>query len=146
MILTSLSCEVVFRGKRSSGYGFVAYKTTEEAEKAVSALNTTGTFPALHSSLSFERDTLNQLLVSKSFCFRTEVDGRPIQVEIARPPQPKERKPRLRKPRTASTPAAAGRAPRAEDAVDGEEEGDEVKPKKKVRRFTLHTLSYESHD
>ena len=70
-----------------------------------------------------------------------EVDGREMQVEIARPPQPKERKPRVRKPRTAG--AAAGRAPRAEDAVDGEEEegtvavegetaGEAVKPKKKV--------------
>lgn len=81
-----------------------------------------------------------ELNTSYASAATAEVDGREMQVEIARPPQPKERKPRVRKPRTAG--AAAGRAPRAEDAVDGEEEGaaavegeaagEAVKPKKKV--------------
>jgi RNA recognition motif-containing protein len=42
LVTCSLSCEVVFRGKRSSGYGFVAYKNNEDAEKAVEALNKRG--------------------------------------------------------------------------------------------------------
>ena len=48
---------------------------------------------------------------------RSDVAGRELVVELAKPPQPKERKPRAKK-----TPA--GRAPRAEDIVDGEGEDE----------------------
>lgn len=142
----------MFRGKRSSGYGFVAYKTAEEAEKAVEALNKKGaSLPFPPPSLladgrkdGFADPGLSLVPLVPACPWETEVDDRALQVEIARPPQPKERKPRVRKPRTAAaatgTGAAAGRAPRAEDAVDGEEEDavvaegdDAVKPKKKVR-------------
>lgn len=43
---SSLDLQIVFRGQRSSGYGFVTYKTQEDAERAIDALNKKGVWPS----------------------------------------------------------------------------------------------------
>jgi RNA recognition motif-containing protein len=52
---TSSDVQIIYRGTRSLGYGFVTFATCEEAEKAVAATD------------------------------KTEIDGRAINVEIAKP-------------------------------------------------------------
>eukprot|EP00008_Paramoeba_atlantica_P006862 CAMPEP_0201487300 /NCGR_PEP_ID=MMETSP0151_2-20130828/12196_1 /ASSEMBLY_ACC=CAM_ASM_000257 /TAXON_ID=200890 /ORGANISM="Paramoeba atlantica, Strain 621/1 / CCAP 1560/9" /LENGTH=324 /DNA_ID=CAMNT_0047872299 /DNA_START=100 /DNA_END=1074 /DNA_ORIENTATION=- len=56
------SANVIMRGSRSRGYGFVEMNTIEEAEKAVELLN------------------------------RREIDGRPVNVELAKPREEGEEK------------------------------------------------------
>lgn len=60
------------------------------------------------------------ILCLLSVCL-VDVDGRELVVELAKPPQPKEKKPRAKK-------TAAARAPRAEDAVDGVAQDGEAAP------------------
>ncbi|KAG8822728.1 hypothetical protein FRC17_009482 [Serendipita sp. 399] len=57
-----ISSQVIFRGTRSAGYGFVAFNTAEAAQKAVELLN------------------------------KKELDGRTLIVEVAKPPEEKEKK------------------------------------------------------
>jgi len=98
-----LSANIITRGRRSLGYGFVEFATEAEAEKAVAAMN------------------------------KQEIDGRPINVELARPrdaakeAEVREKKAaRVAKPRTAR-PAkpegvvvpVEGAAPVAEGAAAG---------------------------
>lgn len=60
----SVSAQVILRGTRSAGYGFVALATEAAAQKAVELLN------------------------------KQELDGRPIIVEVAKPADQKEKRPR----------------------------------------------------
>ncbi len=63
----SLSAQVILRGTRSAGYGFVALATEEAAIKAVEALD------------------------------KTELDGRPVIIEIAKPSEQKDKERKERK-------------------------------------------------
>jgi len=110
-----LSAQVIMRGPRSAGYGFVALATAEAAEKAVESLN------------------------------KTELDGRTVIVEIAKPSdqkdkEKKERK-KIRRPgRRGAKPVtgevteaeANGEAPKA-DGSHVPESSDAAKPKKKKK-------------
>jgi len=59
-----ISANIITRGPRSLGYGFVEFDSEEEAQKAVKAMN------------------------------KKEIDGRPINVEIAKPREEGEEKPK----------------------------------------------------
>lgn len=61
---SSLSVQVIYRGQRSAGYGFVTVSTLAAAEKAVADLN------------------------------KQELDGRGVLVEIARPHEDRPERPR----------------------------------------------------
>jgi len=108
-----LSAQVILRGTRSAGYGFVALATAEAAQKAV------------------------DLLAKK------ELDGRAVIVEIAKPSEQKEKDKREKKakrrpgrrgskavPGEVTEAEANGEAPKAED---GAEDGEAAKPKKKKK-------------
>jgi RNA recognition motif-containing protein len=109
-----MSAQVILRGTRSAGYGFVALSTAEAAQNAV--------------------DLLDKKLL----------DERPIIVEIAKPADQKERdrkdrKPRRRPGRRGSRPvtgevtdAEANGEAKPEDAPPAE--GESTKPKKKKKR------------
>ncbi|KAI0049561.1 RNA-binding domain-containing protein [Auriscalpium vulgare] len=112
-----LSAQVIMRGTRSAGYGFVALKSAEAAQKAVDALNA------------------------------KDLDERPIIVEIAKPAElkdqeRKEKKARRRPGRRGAkavpgevTDAEANGEPvKADDVVPAE--GDAEKPKKKKKKST----------
>lgn len=58
---SSVSAQVIFRGTRSAGYGFVAFNTLEAAQKAVDLLN------------------------------KKELDGRTLIVEVAKPAEEKQK-------------------------------------------------------
>jgi len=62
------SANIITRGPRSLGYGFVEFDSEEEAKKAVTLLN------------------------------KKEIDGRPINVEIAKPREEGEEKPKAERP------------------------------------------------
>ncbi|KAH7344894.1 hypothetical protein B0J17DRAFT_637408 [Rhizoctonia solani] len=119
-----LSSEVIHRGSRPAGYGFVTFKTIEAAQKAVADLND------------------------------KELDGRPIIVQIAKPASEKEKERNERRNKRRATGRRNGRAPpgevteaeaegqaedskgvveKAENAVEGAAAavGDALKPKKK---------------
>ena len=115
VFLSSLSCQIILRGTRSAGYGFVALATEEAAQKAVEALN------------------------------GKDLEGRTAIVEIAKPADQKdkeraERKAKRRVSRRGSKPVpgevseaeANGEAPKA-TANTTDAEGDEAKPKKKKK-------------
>jgi len=103
-----LSCQVIFRGSRSAGYGFVAFNTAEAAEKAVDLLN------------------------------KKELDGRTLIVEVAKPTEEKSKdkkekrvpKKRTSKKTKASSEDANVTADIATEVKEGETNGDS-KPKKK---------------
>jgi RNA recognition motif-containing protein len=93
----SISAQIIKRrsrhGSRSAGYGFVALTTIEAAQEAVEALN------------------------------NTELDGRPVIVEIAKPAEEKSKESRPpRKPRKRPT----GRRPRSAhgEVTDAEANGE----------------------
>ncbi|CAE6447723.1 unnamed protein product [Rhizoctonia solani] len=119
-----ISSEVIHRGSRPAGYGFVTFKTLEAAQKAVENLND------------------------------KELDGRPIIVQLAKPAAEKERERSERRNKRRATGRRNGRAPpgevteaeaegqaedskgvveKAENAVEGAAAavGDALKPKKK---------------
>jgi len=110
-----LSAQVILRGHRPAGYGFVALATEEAAYEAVEVLN------------------------------KKELDGRPVIVEIAKPADQKEKEKRERRakrrpgrrgskavPGEVTEAEANGEPPKAEDApASGTEEA--VKPKKKKK-------------
>jgi len=110
-----LSAQVILRGTRSAGYGFVALATAEAAQKAVETLD------------------------------KQELDGRQVIVEIAKPSDQKDKDRKERKskrrpgrrggkavPGEVSEAEANGEAPKAEDPNPAE--GDAAaKPKKKKK-------------
>jgi len=109
-----ISAQVIFRGTRSAGYGFVAFNTAEAAQKAVELLN------------------------------KKELDGRTLIVEVAKPTEekqkekkekrtPKKRSAKKAKASGEEADAASGTADATETkdtVVNGETTGD-AKPKKK---------------
>jgi RNA recognition motif-containing protein len=66
----STSCQIIQRGTRSAGYAFIAFSNEAAAVKAAESLN------------------------------KKELDGREVQVELAKSPQEKEKKPRTKKPKS----------------------------------------------
>ena len=110
----SLSAQVILRGTRSAGYGFVALATADAAQKAVQALD------------------------------KKELDGRQVIVEIAKPFEQKDRdkkeKKSKRRPGRRGGKAVPGEVSEAEangDPSKAEDpsptEGDSTKPKKKKK-------------
>ncbi|KAF9569485.1 RNA-binding domain-containing protein [Agrocybe pediades] len=110
-----LSAQVILRGTRSAGYGFVALATAEAAQKAVEALD------------------------------KKELDGRAVIVELAKPSEQKEQDKKEKKakrrpgrrgskavPGEVSEAEANGEAPKADDAA-APESGEAAKPKKKKK-------------
>jgi RNA recognition motif-containing protein len=113
-----LSAQIIMRGPRSAGYGFVALATAEAAEKAVDSLN------------------------------NMELDGRTVIVEIAKPSDQKdqernERKKSRRPGRRGAKPIpgevteaeANGEASKA-DGAPLPESNEAAKPKKKKKKST----------
>jgi RNA recognition motif-containing protein len=112
-----LSAQVILRGTRSAGYGFVALATAEAAQKAVDALD------------------------------KQELDGRPVIVEIAKPSEQKDKEKKEKKakrrpgrrgskavPGEVSEAEANGEAPKVEDAAAAPDSGEAAKPKKKKKK------------
>jgi len=110
-----LTVQVIMRGQRSAGYGFVALTTEEAAHKAVEALN------------------------------KKELDGRPVIVEVAKPADQKEKKERRPKrrpgrrggkavPGEVTEAEANGEAAKLEATASGTEEVPKPKKKKKSAR------------
>lgn len=118
--LLSISAQVIFRGNRSAGYGFVAVSTSEAAYKAVELLD------------------------------KQELDGRELIVEIAKPADQKDKdkkeKKAKRKPGRRGSKAVPGEVTDAEANGEAKAEGaasatDEgAKPKKK-KKNTVCQLS-----
>jgi len=109
-----ISAQVILRGTRSAGYGFVALSTAEAAQNAVELLD------------------------------KKLLDERPIIVEIAKPADQKERERKDRKPRRRPgrrgskavtgevTDAKANGEAKPEDSPPAE--GESTKPKKKKKK------------
>jgi len=111
-----LSAQIIMRGPRSAGYGFVALATADAAEKAVESLN------------------------------KQELDGRTVIVEIAKPSdqkvkEKKERK-NSRRPGRRGAKAIPGEVSEAEangelskaDGAPVPESSEAAKPKKKKKK------------
>ncbi|KAH9951771.1 hypothetical protein B0H21DRAFT_818200 [Amylocystis lapponica] len=112
-----LSAQVILRGTRSAGYGFVAMATVEAAQKAVELLD------------------------------KQELDGRPVIVEIAKPADEKDKEKKQkrfkRKPGRRGSKAVPGEVSEAEangdaspdaEKAEGAPAGDDAaKPKKKKK-------------
>jgi len=111
-----LNVQVILRGTRSAGYGFVALATAEAAQKAVETLD------------------------------KQELDGRQVIVEIAKPSDQKDKDRKERKskrrpgrrgskavPGEVSEAEANGDAPKAEDPNPAEGGDAVAKPKKKKK-------------
>jgi len=109
-----LSAQIIMRGPRSAGYGFVALATAEAAEKAVESLN------------------------------KTELDGRTVIVEIAKPSDLKDRekieRKKSRRPGRRGAKAIPGEVTEAEANGEGSkgdgapvQDSSEAKPKKKKK-------------
>jgi len=110
-----LSTQVIFRGARPAGYGFVAFKTAEAAQRAVDLLN------------------------------KKELDGRTLIVEIAKPTSEKEKEKKEKRPskkRPKKARATADASPALNGTADAEEIKDsgetlattEGAPKSKKKR------------
>ncbi|EEB97792.1 hypothetical protein MPER_02819, partial [Moniliophthora perniciosa FA553] len=110
-----ISAQVIFRGNRSAGYGFVALSSAEAVNKAV------------------------EILKGK------ELDGRPVVIEIAKPAEQKDKEKKERKPKRrpgrrgskavpgeVSEAEANGDTTRPEDPAAAT--GDAAKPKKKKKK------------
>ncbi|TFK76086.1 RNA-binding domain-containing protein [Pluteus cervinus] len=109
-----LSAQVILRGTRSAGYGFVALASNEAAEKAVELLD------------------------------KKELDGRPVIVEIAKPSDQKDKEKKERRakrrpgrrggkavPGEVTEAEANGEATKSDAPAAGT--GDAAKPKKKKK-------------
>jgi len=109
-----ITAQVILRGTRSAGYGFVALSSVEAAQKAVDALD------------------------------KQPLDGRPVIVELAKQADQKDKEKKEKKtkrrpgrrgskavPGEVSEAEASGDASKAEDAADT---GDAEKPKKKKKK------------
>ncbi|KAG9096758.1 hypothetical protein FS749_007800 [Ceratobasidium sp. UAMH 11750] len=118
------SSEIIHRGSRPAGYGFVTFKTPEAAQKAAAELND------------------------------KELDGRPVIVQLAKPSAEKEKERSERRAKRRATGRRNAKAPpgevteaeaegqpeqsavqKAENAVEGAVAavGDALKPKKKKK-------------
>ncbi|CAE6399893.1 unnamed protein product [Rhizoctonia solani] len=94
-----VSSEVIHRGSRPAGYGFVTFKTLETAEKAVADLND------------------------------KQLDGRPIIVQLAKPASEKEKERSERRSKRRATGRRNGRAPPGEvTEAEAEGQAEESKP------------------
>jgi len=111
-----LSVQVILRGTRSAGYGFVALATAEAAQKAVEALD------------------------------KKELDGRQVIVEVAKPSDQKDKEKKEKKakrrpgrrgskavPVEVSEAEANGDAPKVEAAAAPDSD-EAAKPKKKKKK------------
>jgi len=110
-----LSAQIIMRGPRSAGYGFVALATAEAAEKAVESLN------------------------------KTELEGRTVIVEIAKPSDLKDKekndRKKSRRPGRRGAKAIPGEVTEAEANGEGSktdgapvaEPNEVAKPKKKKK-------------
>jgi RNA recognition motif-containing protein len=110
-----LNAQVILRGTRSAGYGFVALATADAAQKAVQVLD------------------------------KKELDGRQVIIEIAKASDQKDREKEKKSkrrpgrrggkavPGEVSEAEANGDAPKVED-LDAPESGDAAKPKKKKKK------------
>jgi len=110
-----LSAQIIMRGPRSAGYGFVALATADAAEKAVESLN------------------------------KTELDGRTVIVEIAKPSDLKDKekseRKKSRRPGRRGAKAIPGEVTEAEADGDGpkadgapvSESNEAARPKKKKK-------------
>lgn len=107
-----LSTQIIYRGNRSAGYGFVAFNTLEAAEKAAELLN------------------------------KKELDNRSVIIEIAKPAEEKQKEKSEKKPTKKRVPkkvkavaaAADALAPAKDDSDEtstAEKTEGEAKPKKK---------------
>ncbi|KAJ7179820.1 hypothetical protein C8R43DRAFT_1083959 [Mycena crocata] len=114
-----LSVQVILRGTRSAGYGFVALATAEAAQKAVEALD------------------------------KKELDGRQVIVEVAKPSDQKDKEKKEKKakrrpgrrgskavPGEVSEAEANGDAPKAEAAAAPDSD-EAAKPKKKKKKAAV---------
>jgi len=112
-----ISAQVILRGTRSAGYGFVAFPTQEAAQKAVELLD------------------------------KKELDGRQVIVEVAKPAdqkdkEKKERKPKKRNnrrgskavPGEVSEAEASGEAGKVDDDAAANPEGGEAAKQKKKKK------------
>jgi len=118
-----ISAQVIFRGNRSAGYGFVAVATVEAAQKAVELLD------------------------------KQELDGRDVIVEIAKPADQKDKekkeKKAKRKPGRRGSKAVPGEVTEAEangeakveDAAPATDDVAKPKKKKKTTRKARRTIS-----
>jgi RNA recognition motif-containing protein len=120
--LSSLSVQVILRGTRSAGYGFVALATAEAAQKAVEALD------------------------------KKELDGRQVIVEVAKPSDQKDKEKKEKKakrrpgrrgskavPGEVSEAEANGDTPKAE-APAAPDSDEAAKPKKKKKKTTVRAF------
>ncbi|KAJ7228831.1 hypothetical protein GGX14DRAFT_415274 [Mycena pura] len=111
------SVQLILRGTRSAGYGFVALATAEAAQKAVEALD------------------------------KKELDGRQVIVEVAKPSDQKDKEKKEKKakrkpgrrgskavPGEVSEAEANGDAPKTEAIAAPETDGDAAKPKKTKKK------------
>jgi len=111
-----LSAQIIMRGPRSAGYGFVSLATHEAAEKAVESLN------------------------------GMELDGRNVIVEIAKPSDQKDKENKERKksrrpgrrgakavPGEVTDAEANGDVPKVDDGAAVPESSEAAKPKKKKK-------------
>ena len=117
----SLTAQVIYRGTRSAGYGFVSLNSADSVQKALELLN------------------------------KKELDGRPLIVEVAKPADQKEGKKERkfkRKPGRRGSKAvpgeiteaeANGEVIKAEDATPATDEA--AKPKKKKKTNVSATYS-----
>ncbi len=124
---SSISAQVIKHGPRSAGYGFISFSSAESAEKVVEELN------------------------------RTELDGREVVVEIAKPSDQKDNEKRERRPRRrfgrrgyhqavpgeVTEAEANGEAPKADGAGESES-AQPIKPKKKKFAVCSRFLSSSS--
>ncbi|KAJ7699906.1 hypothetical protein B0H17DRAFT_1328017 [Mycena rosella] len=112
-----LSVQVILRGTRSAGYGFVALATAEAAQKAVEALD------------------------------KKELDGRQVIVEVAKPSDQKDKEKKEKKakrrpgrrgskavPGEVSEAEANGDAPKADAEATAPDSDEAAKPKKKKKK------------
>ncbi|KAG8691019.1 hypothetical protein FRC11_007429 [Ceratobasidium sp. 423] len=94
-----VSAEVIHRGPRPAGYGFVTFKTLEAAEKAIEDLN------------------------------EKELDGRPIIVQPAKPASEKEKERNERRTKRRATGRRNARAPPGEvTEAEAEGQAEDLKP------------------
>lgn len=118
--LSSLTAQVILRGTRSAGYGFVSLASAEAAQKAVELLN------------------------------KKELEGREVIIEIAKPADQKDKEKKQRKvkrrPGRRGSKAVPGEVTEAEANGDAEKSAAEgaapsadeaAKPKKKKNNKVL---------
>lgn len=115
----SISAQVILRGTRSAGYGFVALNSKEAAESAVELLN------------------------------KKQLDGREVIVEVAKPSDQKDKEKKERKakrrpgrrggkavPGEVTEAEASGEATKTEVTADGGAD-EATRPKKKKKKSTV---------